>query len=182
MLRPQFPVDSSIRLLVARIQRTPLGRKTWDLLRPSAAVRRLVSPFRPPADVREFDAAYYLRENPDVAASGMDPLFHYVHYGREGGRDSNAQAQQRSALRLQDLCNPYEDECTPTVFDEAFRISVLTPTFNTEPRFLRELFQTLRNQHYSNWEWIIVDDGSINAPTITTLRELAAGDRRVRVS
>ena len=182
MQRPQFPVGSSIRLLVARIRRSALGRKAWDLLRSSAAVRRLVSPFRPPADVREFDAAYYLRENPDVAASGMDPLYHYVHYGRAGGRYPNAYAQQRSALPLQDLCNAHEDESTPTIFDEAFRISVLTPTFNTEPRFLRELFQTLRNQHYSNWEWVIVDDGSIHAPTIATLRELAAGDYRVQVS
>ena len=74
MLRPRFPV--SIRLLVARIRRSALGRKAWDLLRSSAAVRRLVSPFRPPADVREFDPAYYVRENPDVTASGMDPLYH----------------------------------------------------------------------------------------------------------
>jgi glycosyltransferase involved in cell wall biosynthesis len=181
MLRLQFPVAPSTQLLLARIRRSALGRKAWDLLRPSAAMRRLVSPFRLPADVSEFDAAYYLRENPDVAASGMDPLYHYLRYGREGGRYPNAQAQQRSALRLQDLCNPYEDECTPTVCDEAFRISVLTPSFNTEPCYLRELFQTLRNQNYSNWEWIVVDDGSIHAPTIATLREFAAADSRVRI-
>ena len=28
-----------------------------------------------------FDAAFYLRANPDVAAAGMDPLKHYVKYG-----------------------------------------------------------------------------------------------------
>ena len=58
MLRLQFPVAPSTQLLLARIRRSALGRKAWDLLRPSAAMRRLVSPFRLPADVSEFDAAY----------------------------------------------------------------------------------------------------------------------------
>ncbi len=34
-----------------------------------------------------FDAAYYLRENPDVAASAYDPLLHFVEHGDAEGRD-----------------------------------------------------------------------------------------------
>jgi len=33
-----------------------------------------------------FDAAYYLRENKDVARSGIDPLLHYLKWGGKEGR------------------------------------------------------------------------------------------------
>lgn len=33
-----------------------------------------------------FDAAWYLDQYPDVAASGMDPYDHYVHHGKNEGR------------------------------------------------------------------------------------------------
>ena len=36
-----------------------------------------------------FDAAWYLADNPDVAASGMDPLTHYLDTGWREGRDPN---------------------------------------------------------------------------------------------
>ena len=37
-----------------------------------------------------FDRDWYLKENPDVAQSGMDPLRHYVQYGAREGRAPNA--------------------------------------------------------------------------------------------
>ncbi len=36
---------------------------------------------------RLFNHRWYLKENPDVARSGMDPLLHYVDYGWREGRD-----------------------------------------------------------------------------------------------
>ncbi len=33
-----------------------------------------------------FDTRYYLDQNPDVASSGIDPLFHYIVYGEAEGR------------------------------------------------------------------------------------------------
>ncbi len=38
----------------------------------------------------DFDAAYYLAHNPDVAAAGANPLQHYLQYGWKEGRDPNA--------------------------------------------------------------------------------------------
>lgn len=35
----------------------------------------------------EFDRSFYLTQNPDVAASGFDPLDHYLDYGWKEGRD-----------------------------------------------------------------------------------------------
>ena len=39
---------------------------------------------------RDFDPAYYLAHNPDVAAAGVDPLPQYLDYGWKEGRDPNA--------------------------------------------------------------------------------------------
>ena len=41
----------------------------------------------PPGVLELFDPAYYLARNPDVAASGMDPLRHFMAYGWREGRD-----------------------------------------------------------------------------------------------
>ena len=38
----------------------------------------------------DFDAAYYLAHNPDVAAAKVDPLLHYLAYGWKEGRDPSA--------------------------------------------------------------------------------------------
>ena len=38
---------------------------------------------------RTFDSQYYLRENPDVAAAGVDPYEHYVAFGQIEGRSPN---------------------------------------------------------------------------------------------
>jgi glycosyltransferase involved in cell wall biosynthesis/tetratricopeptide (TPR) repeat protein len=130
-----------------------------------------------------FDAAYYLRENPDVARAGLDPLTHYVSYGRAEGRFPNASvANEWGRFRLADLCDPERDEPGPRISDDAFCISVLTPTYNTEPRYLRELFQALLNQRYANWEWVVADDGSSDSRTVATLRELSTRDSRVRLT
>lgn len=41
---------------------------------------------QPPELPDDFDAAEYLRANPDVAAAGADPVRHYLDYGRREGR------------------------------------------------------------------------------------------------
>lgn len=38
----------------------------------------------------DFDAAFYLSTNPDVAAAGVNPLQHYLDYGWHEGRNPNA--------------------------------------------------------------------------------------------
>lgn len=53
-----------------------------------------------------FDVGYYLASNPDVAASGRDPLHHFIRWGwREGrnpkaGFDMRTLMQQRTLLRV----------------------------------------------------------------------------------
>ncbi|WP_161634578.1 class I SAM-dependent methyltransferase [Mesorhizobium loti] len=61
--------------------------------------------------VRFFDSEYYLRNNPDVASAGVNPLLHYLRTGRHEGRlpkaaahvpDNRAQAQQLPVTESED--------------------------------------------------------------------------------
>lgn len=44
-----------------------------------------------------FDTAYYLRTNPDVVSSGINPLVHYLLYGKAEGREPRKTASERLA-------------------------------------------------------------------------------------
>jgi O-antigen biosynthesis protein len=58
-------------------------------------------------------------------------------------------------------------------------ISVAMPTYETEPRHLREAVDSLLAQTHPNWELCIVDDGSKRADTIRALRRLGSRDARI---
>jgi len=57
-------------------------------------------------------------------------------------------------------------------------VSVYTCTYNTGD-LLRDTYQSLREQTYSNWEWCVVDDGSTDG-TAERIMSLAQEDFRVR--
>jgi len=57
-------------------------------------------------------------------------------------------------------------------------ISVYTPTYNTGD-YLREAYQSLVEQTYTNWEWVVVDDHSTDG-TWERLETMAKEDVRVR--
>lgn len=57
-------------------------------------------------------------------------------------------------------------------------VSVFTPTYNTGD-YLWDTYQSLREQQYPSWEWVVVDDHSSDK-TWEGLQEIAAHDFRVR--
>jgi teichuronic acid biosynthesis glycosyltransferase TuaG len=63
---------------------------------------------------------------------------------------------------------------------EASLISIITATYNSEG-FIRETYNSLVNQTYSNWEWLVTDDASSDN-TISILKEISLNDSRVQVS
>ena len=58
-------------------------------------------------------------------------------------------------------------------------VSVITPTYNTEA-FISETIDSVRAQSYTNWELVIVDDGSSDR-TVAILKEYAAVDDRIKI-
>ncbi|MGX9981111.1 glycosyltransferase [Methylobacterium fujisawaense] len=129
----------------------------------------------------KFDNSWLLERPSGDARTARGVLERWLRFGRAKGeayplilRESRAS----DALTLLDLCNLNSDELR-TSTDVDLTISVLTPIYNTKPVWLKELYQSLRNQTYSGWRWIISDDGSTRSDTLATLHEIAANDERV---
>jgi len=60
------------------------------------------------------------------------------------------------------------------------KISVVMPVYNTPDEWLKKAIDSILNQTYSNFEFIIIDDGSTNnVPSI--LKEYQEKDNRIKV-
>lgn len=57
-------------------------------------------------------------------------------------------------------------------------VSIITATYNSE-KFILDLYDSLKKQEYSHWEWIITDDCSSDQ-TIEILNVICNEDKRVR--
>lgn len=64
--------------------------------------------------------------------------------------------------------------------DEKPLVTVFTPTYKTGEK-IRRPFCSLKEQTYTNWEWIIVDDSDDGGKTFKMLCSLAGQDHRVQV-
>ncbi len=134
-----------------------------------------------------FDGASYLDMYPDVRAEGMNPVVHWVLHGLREGRKFPTPTKLTGEIKepktsLLEFCNPKVFENPSCISDSAFKVSILTPTFNTPPVYIWELFNSIRNQTYGNWEWVITDDCSDEPGTISALRQIAAMDHRVKIN
>jgi glycosyltransferase involved in cell wall biosynthesis len=107
-----------------------------------------------------FDSAYYLEHNPDVLEAGLNPLVHYVATGAREGRLTH---EPGDSFRFSPL------------------ISIVTPVYNVEEKYLRACIDSVVNQAYENWEICLVDDGSSKPHVRRVLEEYAGSDHRIRV-
>lgn len=128
-----------------------------------------------------FDGQRYLRSNRDVAESGQNPLLHWLRRGRFEGRSSPIRPDVER--HLAEFCDPLKlEKSFERSSDPEFRVSILTPTFNTPVQYLEELFVSLLNQRYTNWHWVIVDDGSTDLDTVNTLKSFVRRSERVSLA
>ena len=79
------------------------------------------------------------------------------------------------------------DGAPPDAFVDAARrlpyrplISIITPVYNTDPRWLRACIESVRVQAYDNWELCLADDGSTRAETRAVLEEQT--DPRIKIT
>lgn len=65
--------------------------------------------------------------------------------------------------------------------DDPPKFSIILPTYNTDPRLLREAIASVQAQTYPHWELCIADDASTRKATTRVLREMAEKDERIKV-
>jgi GT2 family glycosyltransferase len=59
--------------------------------------------------------------------------------------------------------------------------SVITPVYNTDPRWLSECIDSVQRQVYPRWELCIADDGSTRTETLGVLETRTGGDSRIKL-
>lgn len=130
-----------------------------------------------------FDTLFYLENNEDVDQRGSNPLIHYLQFGKQEKRPSRGvETWSEQSDNFQALDNMSDTEMVADIRDLVKHpvFSILVPTYNTSPRLLEQLYTSVRNQVYEQWELIFSDDGSTNPATKTVLRQLQNDDHRVR--
>jgi GT2 family glycosyltransferase/glycosyltransferase involved in cell wall biosynthesis len=127
-----------------------------------------------------------------IGAKFRDVLAKYCGL-REPGREGDLE-------RFVTLTDAPKDECftfaLPETLQEGARaqhlqtlvsytgkpfFSIITPTYNSDPAWLQELYADLISQSYPHWEWCISDDASTRRETISCLRDLRKRDARIQV-
>lgn len=64
--------------------------------------------------------------------------------------------------------------------DNSKLISYFTPIYNTGEKLLKT-YQSLQNQTYNNWEWVLVNDSTDGGKTLKIAEDIAKKDARVKV-
>ena len=62
------------------------------------------------------------------------------------------------------------------------KVSVLTPIYNTDPEYLREMIESILNQTFSDFEFLILNDSPDNNEIEKIVLEYAKKDKRIKYS
>lgn len=73
-----------------------------------------------------------------------------------------------------------ESMLNPDGLEDSSIISYFTPIYNTGEKLINT-YQSLLNQTYSNWEWVLVNDSTDGGKTLKIAESIAARDPRVRL-
>ena len=62
------------------------------------------------------------------------------------------------------------------------KISIITPVYNVDPKWLDKCIESVRNQFYENWELCLHNDASTKKETIDCLKKWGKADKRIKIS
>jgi len=111
---------------------------------------------------------------------------------RMADRLYHAYAREVAVLDVSDyeLWVEFYDDCSPEGVATALemmpapasspRFSILLPTYNTDPRWLRACIESVQAQTYADWELCIADDASPDPGVWALIEEFVAADSRIK--
>ena len=128
---------------------------------------------------------FFMRVNKEgYKAVCCDDAFVY-HYGKKSSADSpdrevyDMQAVKNEENPLSYLCTKLLAKISGISPEYRDKVSIIMPVYNRE-RYLEQAISSVLNQSYSNFELIIVDDGSTDN-SLNIAGEFAKQDKRVTV-
>ncbi len=146
-------------------------------------------------DIPLFDASYYLENNADVAASGMNPSIHYLLYGKNEGRQIkqlsedelkilNSKSYTRWIQEFDTFSEAELNKFRNSIPDFQIKplISVIMPVYDPNPEWVAEAIESVINQVYPHWELCIADDGSKDEEIRKILSSYQQKDSRIKVT
>ena len=107
----------------------------------------------------DFDPDFYLKAYPDVKQANLNPLFHYVAYGKSEGKFIQ---ESYSIRRKEEICETNLAFLTNYEFEEEPLVSIIV--LNKDGlQHLKRLFKDFNEKtNYSNYEIIVVDNASVD--------------------
>ena len=81
--------------------------------------------------------------------------------------------EPRALQKMQQAFTPEQSEV---------KFSIILPTYNTDPIYLKECIDSVLQQTHKNWELCIADDASTNADTISTLESYAQKHANIKLN
>ena len=170
-----------------------------DVLRHSISWR-VTAPFRWPAKLLRIRHLAGAVRRALRASGGFKPTIHKALslYRREGFSGLCSGLLQRRDLSVETATrNNYDEwiqryDCIDAeqraailkriaAMPERPLISVVMPTYNPKPEWLKEAIESIRNQLYPNWELCIADDLSTDPAIRPLLEQLSREDSRIKV-
>lgn len=105
----------------------------------------------------DFDPDFYLKAYPDVAQADLNPLLHYIAYGKNEGKFYQ---QAYSIRRKEEICETNLAFLSNYEFDDEPLVSIIILNRNGL-NHLKRLFKDFdAKTNYSNYEIIVVDNAS----------------------
>jgi O-antigen biosynthesis protein len=109
-----------------------------------------------------------------VRESGLNPLIHFMRYGKAEGRRASAGTAPAIESFSPSRASEVAEEAEPL-------LSILMPTYNTPPRYLCLAIESVLRQSYRGWQLCIHDDGSSAPETLEALKNYQGRDPRIQI-
>ena len=109
-----------------------------------------------------FNGIDYLKNNNDVLLLGINPLYHFLRYGKKEGREGYTQIdnEKHQEITISYNIDKYQKNINSEYIDNQNPlVTVIVPNYNHE-KYLVERLESIYNQTYNNFEVILLDDCS----------------------
>lgn len=138
------------------------GEPRFEWRRPAADVRRSLDTFASQVKTYGVSGALATLRRAPTAEEETERYTRWIAANTPSEAQLQALAVDVAALPLQPL------------------VSIITPVYNTDPKWLRACVESVRRQVYPNWELCLCDDASSSAATAEALHEFE-NDARIRI-